>query len=526
MAEKTIRELQAELQGISEKTKDAYDALNGRDGLYRKLGLAQNTLEKKGLLAGAKERAKAAIPELEAQIKAAEIKYNKFQTEKNSINKAIKDLKKAEETGKLKEATAKGAGNVYQKSLDELKKAELGLEGYKGETKYQDAWRKAEAAYANAVSSGLTPIALGTPKIQVPPVEVKTDSGKKGTEDTKTDDLSAFISTLADPANANILKAVQQDLARNFNYTGPIDGKYSLPFQNAIATIAKSRSSLPEALRGKDFRTFIADSNSSQLLGTTATGAGGGSGGTSVTNYISDATAAASTVNSVIKSLLGRDATPKEVKDLSTILIDAQKKNPYRTTNGIRTGGIDDIQVITDVIRTGKYDADKKLGKLDTLNKLSTELSTKKADKRALLGEDLLATAKANGITLNPSQLEAYTQEIQNGKDIGTIKSQIRNSASLGYPDSVKQLIAQGTDLETIYSPYRARMASILEMDPAAIDLNDPTLRMAIGPDKEMTLYDFQRQLRKDNRWQYTNNARAEAADVTTTVLKNFGFMG
>jgi len=106
MAEKTIRELQAELQGISEKTKDAYDALNGRDGLYRKLGLAQNTLEKKGLLAGAKERAKAAIPELEAQIKAAEIKYNKFQTEKNSINKAIKDLKKAEETGKLKEATA------------------------------------------------------------------------------------------------------------------------------------------------------------------------------------------------------------------------------------------------------------------------------------------------------------------------------------------------------------------------------------------------------------------------------------
>jgi hypothetical protein len=96
----------------------------------------------------------------------------------------------------------------------------------------------------------------------------------------------------------------------------------------------------------------------------------------------------------------------------------------------------------------------------------------------------------------------------------------------LGYPDSIKQLIAQGTDLETIYSPYRARMASILEMDPAAIDLNDPTLRMAIGPDKEMTLYDFQRQLRKDNRWQYTNNARSEAADVTTTVLKNFGFMG
>jgi hypothetical protein len=49
---------------------------------------------------------------------------------------------------------------------------------------------------------------------------------------------------------------------------------------------------------------------------------------------------------------------------------------------------------------------------------------------------------------------------------------------------------------------------------------------MAIGPDKEMSLYEYQRALRKDNRWQYTNQARGEAADVAKTVLKDFGFMG
>jgi hypothetical protein len=69
-------------------------------------------------------------------------------------------------------------------------------------------------------------------------------------------------------------------------------------------------------------------------------------------------------------------------------------------------------------------------------------------------------------------------------------------------------------------------MSSVLEVNPNSIPLNDPTLRMAIGPDKEMSLYEYQRELRKDNRWQYTNQARTEASDAATTVLKDFGFMG
>ncbi|CAK0768163.1 hypothetical protein CCP3SC1AL1_4360002 [Gammaproteobacteria bacterium] len=58
------------------------------------------------------------------------------------------------------------------------------------------------------------------------------------------------------------------------------------------------------------------------------------------------------------------------------------------------------------------------------------------------------------------------------------------------------------------------------------IDSDCAFLRLAIQGDKEMPIYDFQRQIRKDNRWQYTNNARAEASNVATTVLRDFGFMG
>ena len=49
---------------------------------------------------------------------------------------------------------------------------------------------------------------------------------------------------------------------------------------------------------------------------------------------------------------------------------------------------------------------------------------------------------------------------------------------------------------------------------------------MAIGPDKEMSLYDFQRTLRKDNRWQYTDKAREEVSSITQNVLRDFGFQG
>jgi hypothetical protein len=69
-------------------------------------------------------------------------------------------------------------------------------------------------------------------------------------------------------------------------------------------------------------------------------------------------------------------------------------------------------------------------------------------------------------------------------------------------------------------------MASVLEVAPDSIGLDDKTLRMAIGPEKEISLYDFQRVLRKDPRWQYTDNARAESSDSVLKVLKDFGFQG
>jgi hypothetical protein len=93
-------------------------------------------------------------------------------------------------------------------------------------------------------------------------------------------------------------------------------------------------------------------------------------------------------------------------------------------------------------------------------------------------------------------------------------------------PQHVKDMLKSGINLETVYSPYKTAMATVLEIPSSAISLDDPTLRLALGPDKEMTMYDYQKALRKDTRWQYTNNAKEDVFDSVNKVLKDFGFQG
>ena len=141
----------------------------------------------------------------------------------------------------------------------------------------------------------------------------------------------------------------------------------------------------------------------------------------------------------------------------------------------------------------------------------------------------LRATARANGFDLDTqfgSNINDWLQRLAKGESVETFKNTIRGAAKLGLPDKVANLLDQGLDIKDIYAPYRNVMASVLEIAPDSISLDDKTLRMAIGPEKEMSIYDFQRVLRKDPRWQYTDNARQETSSVVLGVLRDFGFQG
>jgi hypothetical protein len=143
----------------------------------------------------------------------------------------------------------------------------------------------------------------------------------------------------------------------------------------------------------------------------------------------------------------------------------------------------------------------------------------------------LKATAAANGLDFDTqfgAQAQTWLAKILQGESPETFKNAIRQVAKTGYQNvpQVSSLLDLGVDLDTIYAPYKNVMASVLEINPQTITLNDKTLRSAIGSDKEMTLYDWERSLRKDPRWQYTNNARQEVSGIGLNVLQQLGFQG
>lgn len=142
---------------------------------------------------------------------------------------------------------------------------------------------------------------------------------------------------------------------------------------------------------------------------------------------------------------------------------------------------------------------------------------------------DLKATAKANGLDLDKafgSSVQGWLQKLASGESVDTYKNIIRQSAKVGMPERIASLLDNGVDLQTIYDPYRNIMASTLEINPETINISDLMKSGAITQNGETSLYDFSKMLRKDPRWQYTQQAHQEYSDMTQQILKDFGFMG
>ena len=193
----------------------------------------------------------------------------------------------------------------------------------------------------------------------------------------------------------------------------------------------------------------------------------------------------------------------------------------------------EEIAALAQDLYDGGIEPTSALGKLkiNSILKYGADAATGKFKGTAATTiAELQRTATANGLDLNKNfgdKVSGWVAAIANGEEIDNIKQLIRDVAKLGQPDSIKKMIDNGTDLATIYSPYKRTMASVLEIqDSDSIDLDDPTLRMAITSEGEMNLYEYKKALRKDSRWQYTENARDEVSSSVLQVLRDFGFQG
>ena len=143
----------------------------------------------------------------------------------------------------------------------------------------------------------------------------------------------------------------------------------------------------------------------------------------------------------------------------------------------------------------------------------------------------LVKIASRNGVSvdmlpkvLGYDTIDQAIKDIQTGESIDMLSQKIRNYAKTAMPEYVKKLIDEGNDLTDIIAPYRATIAQELELPYNSVDVTDKHIQNALA--RNLSLTDLRTELRKDDRWQYTEAANKQAANLASTVLRDFGYMG
>ena len=135
------------------------------------------------------------------------------------------------------------------------------------------------------------------------------------------------------------------------------------------------------------------------------------------------------------------------------------------------------------------------------------------------------------GVDLGGKWKAAQVRNIIEGNGtVAGIQNQVRELAKRQYAAFADQ-IDGGKTVAEIADPYVQKMADLLEVNPNSIDLKGNLVQKALtsrnqdGHPVPMSLTSFADLVRKDPRWQYTDNARQQMSDVTTQLLQSFGLI-
>ena len=251
---------------------------------------------------------------------------------------------------------------------------------------------------------------------------------------------------------------------------------------------------------------------------------------------IPDDTALIDKINKAFKQYYGRDANQSEL----AIWL-PQLKNQYKLPSGKSKTTTKETYKNGELVNTEYLTADN----ADPAVWLDTNIKGQLVSGKQAIGmgnipegpsgkffTEFKNFASKNGIMLSDSAATDYANKAVAGLiDADTIYSTLRESAASAFPQLADK-IKSGIDLKTLADPYIQSMSNLLEIPYTAIDLFDPKIRSALsytqadGKVGTKSIYEIEKELRKDVRWQYTNNAKKEVADTTLRVLQDFGFQG
>lgn len=98
------------------------------------------------------------------------------------------------------------------------------------------------------------------------------------------------------------------------------------------------------------------------------------------------------------------------------------------------------------------------------------------------------------------------------------------------YPSLAGKLSKDRT-VRDVANGYISWASQILELDQDSLELTDPAIAAALGyggadNPTMMPLWEYRKMLRKDPRWQSTDNARGTYSDLASTFAKTMGLVG
>lgn len=174
----------------------------------------------------------------------------------------------------------------------------------------------------------------------------------------------------------------------------------------------------------------------------------------------------------------------------------------------------------------------------ELVDRISSTVDYEKMLKKDALGgtaaetkAQLDALAQNYGVKLGKDWKARQLQAVMSGNDtLAGVQTKVQEMAMREYK-AFADRIAAGETVAEIADPYISRYAELLEQNPNAVGIDNDLIQRAMkqtGPDGKpaaMDLYAFEKEVRKDTRWQYTKNAKEEVSNVTADLLRSFGVM-
>lgn len=151
--------------------------------------------------------------------------------------------------------------------------------------------------------------------------------------------------------------------------------------------------------------------------------------------------------------------------------------------------------------------------------------------KAGAVQQELNSYSYAMGVQNGDWWIQDSVRNVVRGKKtVQDFKNAIMDQAIAAFPTWEKQLKA-GSTMQDLASPYMQSMSQILEIPAGNINLFDNTIRNALswkdpqGAQGSKPLWQFQNDLRKDDRWKKTQNAQDSAMGTAHKVLQDFGIV-